>query len=243
MLVILAIAQLLLTDSTAARDALLSALARVTGGFRDEFIATLQAAQQTNRASGLIGAAILLMGASWVFSELVSAFNIIWDVEPAGGGARVWFRTTFLSFALVLASAFLLLVSMVVSAALTLAGDWLTATTGGGAAWTILHQGINLGVLTLLFAVLLRYLPQTAVAWGDVWPAALLTALLWSLLQSAIAFVIAWSNYASYGAIGAVLALVAWVYSSSQILFFGAEFSAVYAHRYGSRATLNPSSL
>jgi membrane protein len=236
-LVVLAIVQALIKDSTEARDAVLNALTRVTGGFRDEFIATLQAVQQANQATGVIGAIVLIMGASWVFSELVSAFNVIWDIDAPSGGRWAFVRTTFFSFALVLASAFLLLVSLVVSAALTLVGNWLTATTGGG-AWVIFNVLLNLVVLTLLFAVLLKYLPQTRVAWGDVWLAAAVTAVLWSVLQIAIGFVIAWSNYASYGAIGAVLALVAWVYSSSQILFFGGELSAVYAQRYGSHVRL-----
>lgn len=236
MLVILTLARIVLADSADARDAVLNALARVTGGFRDEFIATLDAVQRGQRASGVLGAVMLLLGASWVFSELVSAFNIIWGVAPAkGGGPWAWVRTTFFSFALVLASGFLLLVSMIVSALLAMIGDWMTAVTGGGIAWTMLHVVFNLVVLTLIFAILLKYLPQTNVAWGDVWVAAILTALLWSLLQGVIALAISWSNYGSYGAIGAVLALVAWVYSSSQILFFGGEFSAVFAQHHGSR--------
>jgi membrane protein len=205
-LVILAIVQALLRDSTAARDVLLDALARVTGGFRDEFVATLDAVQGAHTQTGVVGVVLLVMGASWVFAELVSAFNIIWGVESAAGSSlRAWARSTFFSFALVLASAFLLLVSMVISA------------------------------LLLIFAMLLKSLPQTSVAWGDVWLGAILTALAWSALQGAIGLVIAWSNYGNYGTIGAVLALVAWVYSSSQILFFGAEFSVVFAQNYGSR--------
>jgi len=235
-LVILAIAQVVLQDSTAARDLLLDALARVTGGFRDEFVATLEAVQTAGRPSGIVGAALLLLGASWVFGELVSAFNLIWGVEQAqAGGVRAWARTTFFSFALVLASAFLLLVSMVVSALLAIVGSWIAAAMGGGLIWSIAHLALNLAVLTLIFAVLLKYLPQTHVAWGDVWLAAGLTALAWSVLQGVIGLFIGWSNYASYGAIGAILALVAWVYSSSQILFFGAEFSVVFARHYGSR--------
>lgn len=235
-LVILAIAQLVLRDSTAARDLLLDSLSRVTGGFRDEFVATLGAVQSAGRPPGIVGAALLLLGASWVFGELVSAFNLIWGVEAGGpGGLRAWARTTFFSFALVLASAFLLLVSMVVSALLTLLGEWVTRRAGAGWAWSAALQLLNVIVLTLIFAVLLKYLPQTRVRWGDVWLGAALTALAWVALQSVIGLIIGWSNYASYGTIGAVLALVAWVYSSSQILFFGAEFSVVFARHYGSR--------
>lgn len=235
-LVILSIAQAVLQDSGAARDLLLDSLARVTGGFRDEFVATLEAVQGARGASGLVGGALLLLGASWVFSELVSAFNLIWGVgTTAMSGLRTWARTTFFSFALVLASAFLLLVSMVVSALLAALSGWVTALTGGGWLWTAGHMLLNLVVLALIFAVLLKYLPQTRVEWRDVWPAAIITALAWSAFQGLIGLVIAWSDYDRYGAIGAILALVAWVYSSSQLLFFGAELSVVFARHYGSR--------
>jgi membrane protein len=242
-LIILAIAQALLRDSAAARDVLLDALTRVTGGFRDEFVATLDAVQGAHAQTGVVGVLLLLMGASWVFGELVSAFNIIWGIESASAsGLRAWARTTFFSFALVLASAFLLLVSMVVTALLTALSAWVVATTGGGLVWSAFHLALNVIVLTLIFAVLLKSLPQTSVAWGDVWLAAILTALAWSTLQGAIGLAIVWSNYGSYGTIGAVLALVAWVYSSSQILFFGAEFSVVFARHYGSRRDEQPAS-
>jgi membrane protein len=242
-LVVLTIAQAVLRDSAAARDVVLDALTRVTGGFRDEFVATLESIQSAGNYSGIIGALLLLGGAAWVFGELVAAFNIIWGVETeAGGGFRAWARTTFFSFALVLASAFLLLVSMVVSALLTVLGAWITARTGSGPLWGVAHLALSLAVLTLIFAVLLKYLPQTSVAWGDVWLAAALTALAWSILQGVIGLAIGLSNYSSYGPIGAILALVAWVYASSQILFFGAEFSVVFARNYGSRRGTLPAS-
>ncbi len=202
-LVILAIVQALLRDSTAARDVLLDALARVTGGFRDEFVATLDAVQGAQTQTGVVGVVLLVMGASWVFGELVSAFNIIWGVESAAGSSlRAWARSTFFSFALVLASAFLLLVSMVISALLAAVGAWVATTTGGGLIWSVAQLALNLVVLTLIFAVLLKSLPQTSVAWDDVWLGALLTALAWSALQGAIGLVIAWSNYGNYGTIG-----------------------------------------
>lgn len=235
-LVILAMVQLLLRNSESARDVILDALARVTGGFRDEFLTTLQAAQQTRHITGVIGAVILLLGASWVFGELVSAFNIIWKLEaPARGGPLEFLRATVFSLALVLAGAFLLLASMIVSAALAALGAVLALLPGGALLWSVVSALINFGVLTLIFALLLKYLPQTSVAWGDVWLGAALTGVLWTFLQSAIAFYIALSSYKDYGAVGAILALVAWVYLSSQVLFYGGEFTYVFARRYGSR--------
>jgi membrane protein len=238
-LVVLAIIQLLLNNSDAARAAILDALARVTGGFRDEFVQTLEAAQSTRGATGLVGAAALLIGASWVFGELVSAFNIIWGVQaPERGGPMQFLRATIFSFALVLAVAFLLLVSMIVNAALTALGDFMAVLPGGTLLWSLAHGVLGLLVLTLIFALLMKFLPQTVVAWGDVWLGAALTAVLWTLLQSAIAYYIAWSSYKDYGAIGAMLALIAWVYLSSQVLFLGGEFTNAYARRYGSRRAL-----
>jgi membrane protein len=235
-LVILGILQLLLTNSDTARAAILDSLARVTGGFRDEFVQTLEIVQQSRSTSGIVGAITLLLGASWVFGELVSAFNIIWGLQaPERGGPLQFLRATIFSFALVLAAAFLLLVSMIVSAVLTALGAILAALSGGVLLWSMASAIINLFVLMMIFALLLKYLPQTNVAWGDVWLGAALTAVLWILLQNAIAFYIALSSYRNYGAIGAILALVAWVYLSSQVLFLGGEFTAVYAQQYGSR--------
>ncbi|MBD0328332.1 MAG: YihY/virulence factor BrkB family protein [Pyrinomonadaceae bacterium] len=240
-LVVLLVIRLLLTESDAARQAILDALASVTGGFRTEFEAALQAAAETRRASGIIGTALLILGASWVFGELVSAFDRIWGVaEAEAGGLLAFLRTTFFSFALVLSGAFLLLVSMIISAVLTTLGNILVALPGGSLLWGIVHGIINLCLLTLVFALLFKYLPHTAVAWGDVWLGAVLTALLWTLLQFAIAYSIDFSSYTNYGAVGSILALVAWVYLSSQVLFLGGEFTTVYARHYGSHRERPP---
>ena len=236
-LVVLTLLRLVLVNSDAAREVILLSLTRVTGGFRDEFIATLEAAVETRRASGIIGTVSLIFGASWVFGELASAFNIIWDVEaPEGGGIRSWVRQTFFSVALILAMAFLLLVSMILSGVLTVLSQWTSLLPGGVIVGIVLHTLINISVLTGVFALLFKYIPHTYVSWRDVWLGAVLTAVLWSTLQFAIAWYIAWSGYQNYGAVGAILALVAWVYLSSQVVFLGGEFTAVYARRHGSRA-------
>lgn len=237
-LVTLAIVRVLFFNSDEARELILNGLSSVTGGFRDDFDAALSAATRTRGSSGIIGTALLLLGASWVFGELVSAFNIIWGLEaPARGGPLQFLRATFSSFALVLAGIFLLVVSLIVSTVLSALGEVVVTLPGGLGLWRVVHTFFTMCVLLLTFALLLKYLPQTRVAWGDVWLGAAFTAIAWSLLQLAIAQYIALSQYREYGAVGAVLALVAWVYLSSQVLFFGGEFTAVYARRYGSRAT------
>ena len=236
-LVILFIMRIVLVNSDAARDAILAGLTRVTGGFRDDFLAALEAVMKARGASGVIGTLVLILGASWVFGELVSAFNIIWGVEaPWRGGPLEFLRLTAFSYALILVSAFLLLASLVVSALLTLLGQFLATLPGGPGAWGVAQVFINLGVLTLIFCVLFKYLPRTYVAWGDVWLGAILTAVVWSLSQLAISYYIALSSYKDYGAVGSILALITWVYLSSLIVFAGGEFTAVYARHYGSRA-------
>jgi membrane protein len=189
-----------------------------------------------------VGTVLLILGASWVFGELVSAFNIIWGVTaPKGSGAIYWVRSTFTSFALVLAGVFLLLVSMIISAILAAAGDFVRGSLpGGDTLWLVVHTVVTIAVLTSIFALLMKWLPQTRVAWGDVWLGALLTAILWSILQFAIAYYIAFSSFKDYGPVGAMLALIAWVYLSAQILFVGGEFTVVYANRYGSRSQEQP---
>lgn len=236
-LVVLFVIKLLYFNSDSARDAILDALASVTGGFRDDFLTTLEAASKTRQASGIIGGVMLALGASWVFGELVSAFNIFWVVKARGrGGPTEFIRMTFSSLSLVLAVAFLLLVSMVVSAVLTAIGKFMTTLPGGEAVWSVAQFVVSFCVLTFIFALLFKYLPQTRVTWYDVWLGATLTGIIWSLLQFAISYYIALSSYNNYGAVGAILALITWVYLSSQILFLGGEFTAVFARTYGSRS-------
>ncbi|PLS78687.1 MAG: hypothetical protein CYG59_17200, partial [Chloroflexi bacterium] len=236
-LVVLAIVRLLLVNSDTARDAILGGLATVTGGFRDDFVSALAAASQTHATTGVLGAITLLLGASWVLGELVSAFNIIWEVEaPTSGGPFAFLHAPVFSVALVLIVAVLLLTFMLVSAALTAFVTFTATLPGAAIVGSLVQVVLNLGVLTLLFALVFRFLPRTQVAWHDVWLGAGLTALSWTVLQVAITYYIALSSYQDYGAIGAILALVAWVFLSSQVLFLGGEFTAVYARRYGSRA-------
>lgn len=144
-------------------------------------------------------------------------------------------RLSVVSYAIILVVSFLLLVSLVLSAVLTMLGQFMAALPGGPNLWNVVQVMISLGVLTCIFAMLFKYIPQTFVSWGDVWFGAVLTAVVWSLAQLAISYYIALSSYKDYGAIGSILALITWVYLSSLIMFAGGEFTAVYARHYGSR--------
>jgi membrane protein len=188
-------------------------------------------------ATGL-GLLALVFGATGVFVQLQDALNHIWHVKPAPrNGLLNLVRIRFLSFAMVLVIGFLLLVSLVVSAALAAVGAYLGNVFPG---WQVLWQGLNLlisfAAITVLFAMIYKILPDTHVAWKDVWFGAAVTSLLFSLGKFAIGLYLGRSSVASaYGAAGSLVIVLLWVYYSAQILFLGAEFTQVFARRHGSR--------
>jgi membrane protein len=183
-----------------------------------------------------VGLAILLLGASGVFSQLHDALNTIWEVTPkAGGGILGLLRKRFFSFLLVLATSFTLLVSLVLSTALAALSEfiqpWLPASTS-------VVRGINFAfsflVIISLFALIFKFVPDASIRWRDVWPGAGLTALLFEVGKALISFYLARSNLAStFGAAASIILVLVWVYYSAQILFIGAEFTQVYANTYG----------
>jgi membrane protein len=195
-------------------------------------------------AAGIIGAAIglatLILGATSVFGELQSALDRIWRV-PAPETSGLWkmLRARFLSFGLVLGLGFILLVSLVLSAALAAFGRWWG---GMFASWGILLQVLNFAVsfaiVTGLFAMTYKIMPRARIAWADVWVGAALTALLFSVGKVLIGLYLGSSGVASgFGVAGSLVVLLVWVYYSAQIFLLGAELTWVYAHRYGSRRT------
>jgi membrane protein len=186
----------------------------------------------------VVGLALALFGASGVFGELQGTLNAIWDVDSRPGrGVWGFVRDRFFSFTLVLGVAFLLLVSLVLSAGLAAVGAYFSHTLPGGAVlWQVLNFLISLGITTLLFATIYKVVPDVDIHWRDVWVGATATAVLFTLGKLGIALYVGRSTVASpFGAAGSVVALVVWVYYSAQILFFGAELTQVYARRHGSR--------
>ncbi|MEO8701807.1 MAG: YihY/virulence factor BrkB family protein [Kofleriaceae bacterium] len=186
----------------------------------------------------IVGLVVLLFGASGVFGELQGALDIVWEVEPKKGrGVKGFLRDRFFSFTLVLGVGFLLLVSLVLSAGLAAAGAYLSNHLPGGAVlWQVVNFAISLAVLTILFALIFKVVPDVKIHWRDVWIGALVTAALFTLGKFAIGLYLGRSSVGSpFGAAGSVVVLVVWVYYSAQILFFGAEFTQVYARHHGSR--------
>jgi len=192
-------------------------------------------------ASGLVAAVVsgvlLLVGATSVFTELKNSLDDMWGIEqPVASGIMTLIRTRILSFGLILVLAFLLLISLIVSAALSVlaryAGDLWSSSAP---ALVTLSSFISFSVIACLFAVIYKMLPNVKLAWRDVWTGALVTASLFSLGKYVIGLYLGNSAVASgFGAAGSVIALLLWVYYSAQIFFLGAEFTRQYALRFGS---------
>jgi len=191
-------------------------------------------------AATMVASVLLLVGATSVFVELKGSLDELWGIEPPKGLAIILFlRTQLHSFGLVLALAFLLLVSLVLSAALAVleryAGGIWSSSYG---ILAVLSSVIAFGVIACLFAVIYKVLPDAPLSWSDVWIGAAFTAGLFSLGKYAIGLYLGNSGVASsFGAAGSLIALLLWVYYSAQIFFLGAEFTRQYALAFGSLRT------
>ncbi|MDB5033275.1 MAG: ribonuclease [Chlorobi bacterium] len=186
----------------------------------------------------IIGFVTLLVGATGAFVELQDSLNTIWDVmAKPGRGIMGLLKDRLLSFGIVIGVGFLLLVSLVLSAALTALGTYLGNSFAGSALiWQGVNQVISFGVITLLFAMIYKILPDVELDWKDVWIGACVTSVLFTIGKFLIGLYLGNSSIAStYGAAGSVVVLLVWVYYTSQILLFGAEFTQVYAERFGTR--------
>ena len=185
----------------------------------------------------VIGVAVLLFGATTVFGELQDDLDRIWRA-PARQGSGVWslLRARLLSFGMILALAFLLMVSLVIGAVISALGKWWGPMFGG---WEVLAQIVNLVVgfalTTAIFAIIYKMMPRVHVRWHDVWIGAVVTALLFTIGKFLIGLYIGKSGVASgFGAAGSLIVVFLWVYYSAQIFLLGAEFTWVYARTHGS---------
>jgi membrane protein len=192
----------------------------------------------TGTVATALSLATLIFGASGVFGEIQASLNTIWGVQPKPGRGVVRFiRDRFLSFAMVMGIIFLLLVSLVVSTVLatigTLVKDFPMSIVWSAHATNLV---VSFAVITLLFAMMFKLLPDVEMAWKDVWLGAATTALLFTIGKFAIGMYLGHSGMASsYGVAGSFVVLLVWVYYSAQILYLGAELTKVYANHYGSK--------
>lgn len=187
----------------------------------------------TGIVASIVGAFLLLLGATAIFAELQTDLDRIWQVpaKDKPSGIWGWLRARVLSFGLVLGLAFMLMLSLVVSAALAASSQWLS----GGAAVSVLASVLNflasLALFTVLFAMIYKIMPTAKISWRDVWTGAAVTALLFNVGKTLIGLYLAKSSVASgFGAAGSFVILVAWFYYSAQIFLFGAEYTWVYAN-------------
>nr|WP_315431098.1 YihY/virulence factor BrkB family protein [uncultured Albidiferax sp.] len=187
----------------------------------------------------LLGVLLLFIGATSVLGELQNALNRIWraPVRSQNGGWMSLVRARLLSFGMILAMGFLLIVSLLVSAVLATTGRWLEPIFG---EWVVVAATINAvgGFLLVatMFALIYKVMPQARVEWKDVWIGAIFTALLFTLGKSLIGLYVGRSGVASaFGAAGSLVVILVWVYYSAQIFLVGAEFTWCYANAFGSR--------
>lgn len=186
----------------------------------------------------VLGAVVLLFGASGVFGELQDSLNTIWEVKAKPGrGILGVVKDRLFSFGMVLGVAFVLLVSLVVSAGLSALGGFLEQSLPGGAAvWQVLNFIIGLAVVTGLFAAIYKVVPDVTIAYRDVLVGSFVTALLFTVGKALIGLYLGTASVGSpFGAAGSLVVVVVWVYYSACVFFFGAEFTQAWAARYGAR--------
>ena len=182
--------------------------------------------------ASLVSLLMLFVGASTVFGQLQNVLNRIWGVQPKPGHFwRDLLKQRILSFAMVIGVGFVLLVSLILSAFLAMVTDYLShVLPGAGVVWQLFDAAFSFTLIAFLFAAIFKIVPDVEIQWRDVWLGGVLTAVLFVIGKTAIAFYLGRSGVESaYGAAGSVLVLLAWVYYSSQILFFGAEFTKLHA--------------
>lgn len=216
---------------------------QISGLVGDEAATTIQEAltkmelQGTSTMATIIGIGTLVFAGTTIFVTLQESLNQVWNLETkAKNGILKLIIDRVLSLGIILSIAFLLLVSLVLSAALGILTDFLKAQLPDVAIFFIylLHLVVSLGFITLLFALIYKYLPDAIIRWRDVWVGAFVTALLFILGKYLIGWYLGQSDLGStYGAAGSMVILLSWIYYSSLIIFYGAELTQEYAETFG----------
>jgi membrane protein len=213
-------------------------LGEPTAAAIEELLKNTQQTGTGSLAAG-IGLVVLFFGATGLFVQLQDALNTIWKVMPKPG-RPIWsmLRDRLLSFLLVVGSAFLLLVSLAATTALSALNRFVPpdALPGGFYWWEVINGLVSLGFSILLFAMVYKVLPDVHIAWRDVWIGAAVTGLLFTAGKYLLSLYLSQSSTTSaFGAAASLVVLLLWVYYSAQIFLFGAEFTRVYADRFGSQ--------
>ena len=224
-------------DREAASENILAQIASTMGADTaaqiGEMLNTASKSESTIWAT-IFGIAVLVIGATGVFVELQKSFNEIWKVKVVvAKGIYPIIKARLFSFGLIMAIAFLLLISLVVSSVIAAMSNWIKVDSSGFmvVVFEVVNFILSLVIISTLFALMFKILPDAKIEWKHVWLGALFTGVLFTLGKTGLAFYFGKANPASgYGAAGSVILLLLWVSYSSLILFFGAEFTAAYAH-------------
>jgi membrane protein len=205
-------------------------------GAVEEFVENSSRQSEQSRWAGALGIAALIFGGSGVFGQLKDALNVIWEVEPRPDLSWWWvIRERAVSFAMVGCIGFLLLVSLIFSAMIGAASEKLTGFLAvPPRALFLIDWTVMLGIITILFAIIFKTLPDAVIAWRHVWIGAIITAILFTLGKTLIGLYLGNTAIGSaYGAAGSLAIVMLWTYYSSQIILFGAELTEEYARFSG----------
>ena len=233
----------------AARGQISTQIDQVVGSQAAQFIEQMiESARKPSDSifATVVGLGTLILGAMGVFGQLQDALNTIWEVQPKPGqGFFQTVKARLTPFMMVIGVAFLLLSSLAVSALIAAIGTWMKSWLPLPA---MVLQTINLligfVIITLMFALIFKVLPDVQIQWHDVWIGAAMTTVLFMLGQLGLGWYVGKISAGStYGAAGSLVAVLMWVYWTSQILFFGAEFTQVYANKFGSKILPSPNAI
>ena len=246
LLIVISIAGMVFGED-AVRSALFGQLQELLGGPGAMAVQDLLETARRPVGSGtatLFGLFFLFVGATSVFAELQDALNRIWRAPQRAPSSGLWtlVRSRLLSFGMILGIGFLLIVSLALSAGLAALGRWLDPlATGWATAAHALELSMGFGLSTVVFALIYKTMPRVGIHWKDVWVGAAVTAVFFAVGKFLIGAYIGRSNVSTaFGAAASLIVVLLWVYYSAQIFLYGAEFTWVYSHRYGSRKDLTP---
>jgi membrane protein len=243
LVIAVAVGGLIFVDgSMSVREGLANEIANLVGaegGKAVEQVLGSASMETSSPTAAVVGILTVLAGSTFVFAELQSALNQIWDVQadPTRGMIRAFLRDRLRSFGIALAVGFLLIVSLIASTALNAAQDRLDAVLpGAGWLWRALNAVTWLILVAILFAMIYKYLPDVRITWRDVAIGAVVTACLFSVGKYVIGLYLGRMAFGTaYGGAGSFVVFLIWIYYSALICFFGAEFTQVFARRYGSK--------
>lgn len=238
LLVVTGVASILF-DEAAVRQALIDQMDQLVGSEGAELTATVMnnmARPERGLISTLIGVSLMLVGATTVFAQLQGAMNEIWRVKAKPGNAIGKFlKQRLVALTIVVGIAFLLLVSLTLSALLAGLQNYLDSVLPGSVTlWRILNVVLSLGISTVLFALIFRIVPDAVIAWRDTWLGAFITALLFAVGKFGIGLYLGQASVGSaYGAAGSLVVFMVWIYYASLIVFLGAQITRVIAESRG----------